>query len=213
MLAKPTITANVFLASQSPRRRAAIEEISNHFSILNPRSDEPDWNGLESPEAYLTRCVDHKMSTSLEYLWGQKPSGPWIVVVADTSVILQRKVLGKPSSRAQAMAMLSLLSGKRHEVWTRIGVASGLENKLLFKKFHTEVTSVWFRNLAKSELRSYVSTGSSYDKAGAYGFQDHALRFVSRMEGSYSNVVGLPVLKLEALMVEADGALKRETGN
>ncbi len=209
MLAKPKITANVFLASQSPRRRAAIQEICNNFNILNPGLDEPDWNGLETPKAYLSRCVEHKMLSSLEYLWRQKHHTPWLLVVADTSVILDHEVLGKPANKSEAVSMLSRLSGKRHEVWTRIGIASGVGTQVVFKKFQTEVSSVWFRSLAKNEVLSYVATGSSYDKAGAYGFQDQALRFVRRMEGSYSNVVGLPVLSLENLMLEANQALQR----
>ena len=114
-----------------------------------------------------------------------------VVVAADTIVVCDGRVLGKPHSEDEAVEMLTLLSGRDHQVMTGVTVLRG-ERKETF----TEITDIHFRNLSEKEIRNYVATGEPMDKAGSYGIQGGAALFCSRMVGDYYNVMGLPVCRL-----------------
>lgn len=116
-----------------------------------------------------------------------------IILGADTIVVLDSKILGKPSSRKEAKKMLKLLSGRKHKVYTGISMLA-TDSQKTYEDF--EVTNVKFRKLTEEEINFYVKSGSPMDKAGAYGIQDDfGSTFIERIEGDYSNVVGLPLVK------------------
>lgn len=118
----------------------------------------------------------------------EKCSTPSIVIGSDTIVYFEGEVLGKPTSREEASAILNRLSGKQHEVYSGVCICTDGMSETFFVK-----TKVTFRDIADDLLELYLDTGESMDKAGAYGIQAHALAFIEKIEGSYSNVVGLPV--------------------
>jgi septum formation protein len=123
--------------------------------------------------------------------------GDDIVIAADTIVVCQGKVLGKPHSEEEAVTMLRLLSGRDHQVMTGMTVLRG-DRELSC----TEVTDIHFRELSEKEISAYVTTGEPMDKAGAYGIQGGAALFAEKMVGDYYNVMGLPVCKLHALLTQ-----------
>ena len=120
-----------------------------------------------------------------------------VVVAADTIVVCDGKVLGKPHSEEEAVAMLSSLSGRAHQVMTGVTVLRGDRAYT-----YTEITDIHFRDLSEKEIRAYVATGEPMDKAGAYGIQGGAALFCTGMEGDYYNVVGLPVCRLGQILRE-----------
>jgi septum formation protein len=118
-----------------------------------------------------------------------------LVIAADTVVTLDGRVLGKPADEEEAKQMLSLLSGRRHEVYTGVTLAKGATSRSEY-----EVSAVWFRDLLPDEIEAYVATGEPMDKAGAYGVQGLGSLFVSRIEGDFYNVMGLPVCRLGQML-------------
>jgi septum formation protein len=183
------------LASASPRRAHFFRELGLSFTIKPAEIDEtpmPD----ELPDIFVQRLAKEKAKK----IAAENPCD-W-VVGADTVVVLDNKILGKPESAAQAEAMLCLLSGRCHEVWTGFAVCGPQE-----EISQAVMTRVYFGNLTPELIRSYVLTGEPLDKAGSYGIQGQGGFLVDRIEGSYSNVVGLPLAqvieKLLALQVIA----------
>ncbi len=122
-----------------------------------------------------------------------------VVIAADTVVVCDGQILGKPKDEADAYRMLRLLSGRAHQVMTGITV---LKKDIL--RSHTEVTDIYFRALSDREIRAYIATGEPMDKAGSYGIQGGAAVFAQRIEGDYFNVVGLPVCRLWQLLQEME---------
>jgi septum formation protein len=184
------------LASGSPRRRDLLKD---HFSlaIRVPQTDESPRKG-ESPLAYVRRVARNKWRACLVQFPREFQGGAKIVVSADTIVALGSRILGKPRSRGDAVEMLSQLSGRKHRVIT--AVCSGWSDQ---EPKIVQVTSfVRFRNLSQDELNAYLKTGEWRDKAGAYAIQGKAFRLVDRLEGSLSNVVGLPVQETKSLIVK-----------
>ena len=120
-----------------------------------------------------------------------------VVVAADTIVVCDSTVLGKPHSQEEAVAMLTMLSGRAHQVMTGITVLRDGEART-----HTEITDIHFRPLSEEEIRAYVATGEPMDKAGSYGIQGGAALFCTGLEGDYYNVVGLPVCRLGQILRE-----------
>ena len=169
------------LASASPRRKQLFSEIVPSFEII-PAKGEEDGKGKSGAE--LVEELAFQKASEVAQLERAKNKA---VLGADTIVCLQGKTLGKPHSQAEAFEMLSALSARTHEVYT--GVC------LIFPTGETQVFSdcskVTFRALTKEEILKYIESGSPMDKAGAYGIQDSG--FVEKIDGSYSNVVGLPV--------------------
>ncbi len=173
----------IILASQSPRRKELLELMGLTFTIKVADIDETMTPGADPAEEVgrVSRLKALAVEAGSEAL----------VIAADTIVVCAGKILGKPHSTQEAQEMLTLLSGRDHQVMTGFTIRQG--DRLLT---HTEVSHIHFRPLDPAEIRAYVDTGEPMDKAGAYGIQGKAALFVSRLEGDYYNVMGLPVCAL-----------------
>jgi septum formation protein len=168
------------LASQSPRRAEILRQAGIPFLVRAAPVDETPL-AEETPEDYVRRLAEAKARAV-----AARPGE--IVLGADTTVVVDREMLGKPADAAGARRMLTLLSGRRHEVMTGICLRRGDEQIL-----DRAVTAVWFAPLSAWEIDAYVATGEPMDKAGAYAVQGAASKFIPRIEGCYFNVVGLPI--------------------
>ncbi|MBA1271920.1 Maf family protein [Stutzerimonas azotifigens] len=187
--------ATLYLASASPRRAELLGQIGVPYTPLIAPIDEsvlPD----ESPEAYVERLARAKAAAALAIL---DTPGDSCVLGADTAVVLDGRILGKPVDRHHAREMLEALSGREHQVLTGVAVAGA--GRCLSQ---VVVSQVSFRPLSSAEIEAYWATGEPCDKAGAYGIQGFAAVFVSHMQGSYSAVVGLPLCET-AQLLEAFG--------
>jgi len=186
---------NIYLASTSPRRRDLLRRLGLRFQVMTPVASEgPRAVGHKtggSPARYAVACAKAKALSVAERI------GAGIVVGVDTVVVCGRRMLGKPRSKAEARRMLKLLSGRTHSVVSGVAIVRMPGRGLLTA---TETTSVTFRDLDEAEIEEYVAGPEPYDKAGAYGIQEQAAIFVSRVSGCLLNVIGLPVpLMLELL--------------
>ena len=173
----------LILASQSPRRKQLLALFHIPFSVCAADIDEtmdPD----KDPSREVARV-------SLRKALAIPRSPEDVVIAADTIVVCQGEVLGKPEDQDDARRMLTLLSGRDHQVMTGLSVVRGNE-----KIVCTEVTDIHFRSLSEKEIQNYIATGEPMDKAGAYGIQGGAALFAERMSGDYYNVMGLPVCRL-----------------
>ena len=181
----------IILASSSPRRRELLSQIGLDFTVMPADVDERLLPG-EGPELYALRVAFDKART----LAARTKNG--IILGADTIVVLQETILGKPIDAADAACMLTMLSGRMHRVITALAVidASTAEQNTALA-----VTRVWFRDLSPEMIASYVATGEPLDKAGAYGIQERGALFVERIDGCYFNVVGLPLSLLADLLM------------
>lgn len=193
--------AAVVLASASPRRRAFLEGAGVPHVVRPVDLDETPMPA-EAPLAFARRMAREKA----EAAWARRdPADPALVLASDTVVTFDGRILGKPAHAAEAKAMLASLSGRSHEVITGWALASeaGVE-------VHAATTEVHFLPLSDAAIDAYVATGDPLDKAGAYGIQGPAGRFVSAVNGLYSAVVGLPI---EAVLpaLEAAGAIENAT--
>jgi septum formation protein len=175
------IPHRIVLASASPRRAELLSAAGVAFDVDPADVDESIRDG-ESPPAYVQRVAADKARA----VHIRRPND--IVVAADTTVVVDGQILGKPADGDDARRMLRLLSGRAHQVMTGVAVAAGVRLDA-----RIDVTTVGFSVLGEDEIDWYVASGEPLDKAGAYGIQGLASRFVTRIEGSYSNVVGLPV--------------------
>ena len=184
---------SIVLASGSPRRRELLGQMGiTAFEVLPARGEETAPAGLTPAE--LVRYLAMQKAREVA---AQRPDA--LVIGADTVVVLDGKVLGKPKDEADARTMLSALSGRRHEVYTGLAVVcDGREYG------HAECTEVAFRDLTEVEIAAYVATGEPMDKAGAYGIQGRACVFIRGIRGDYYNVVGLPVCALHELLSQVD---------
>lgn len=181
----------LILASSSPRRAALLRQIGLNFTVVAPSIDESVLAG-ESAQPYVERMAKSKYLSIQGSLLGGKPivSRDDIVLCADTIVVLDSEIMGKPKDQADSVSMLEHLSGNEHKVIT--GVTVGQNNH--FKSFLVE-TIVRFRILKREECLAYWSTGEPQDKAGGYGIQGIGSMFIQSISGSYSNVVGLPLME------------------
>jgi len=178
------------LASASPRRRALLETLGIPLVVFAVDVDERRRQG-EAATPYLERIVGDKLDGALADGRAKTAS---VVVVADTIVLLGDRILGKPADADEARAMLADLAGREHEVRTRF--ALGVPGATAALHAETVTTRVEFRPLDADEIDRYVATGEGADKAGAYAIQGIGSFAVSRIEGSYANVVGLPVCEV-----------------
>ncbi len=188
------MNTNIILASSSPRRRELLRQIGLTFSTDPADIDEGRLPG-ESPEESAVRIARDKARVTAS----RKAEG--IVIGADTIVVLDDAVLGKPKDARDAERMLSMLSGRVHQVITGVAVIEAQSGR---NAVRASITRVWFRKLSPQEIASYVAGGEPLDKAGAYGIQGKGALLVSKIEGCYSNVVGLPLALLAEMLTEFD---------
>jgi septum formation protein len=176
-----TRNSKLILASTSPRRAELLRNAGIAFTAQATTIPERRRQG-ESPRKFAERLARQKA-------WAIRAKDPRrFVLGADTIVVVRGQVLGKPRDRRDARRMLRLLSGRSHQVTTAVCLAGPS-----FEDARSETTRVTMRRLSEKEIRDYVASGEPMDKAGAYAIQGIASRFVSRIEGCYFNVVGLPV--------------------
>lgn len=172
---------NIILASKSPRRRELLAQMGLEFQIIVPDIDED--MGQELTPDQLVAAISADKAVAVAAQVGEDS----LVIAADTVVVLDGEVLGKPHSTEEAKEMLSRLSGRSHRVYTGYTVRKG--GKAISR---SEGTDVNFRALTAEEIAAYVATGEPMDKAGAYGIQGRGLRFVQGIEGDFYTVMGLP---------------------
>ncbi len=174
----------LILASQSPRRRELLQMLGLDFTIYTADIDETMEPGLSLEDAVAQVCV-----RKAEAVGAAHPGH--LILAADTIVVVDGKVLGKPADPRQAKEMLRSLSGREHRVMTAFCLWQGGTAET-----HVEQTTLRFKPLSDEEIDAYVATGSPLDKAGAYGIQDQAAVFVEGICGDYYNVMGLPLCAL-----------------
>jgi len=194
------------LASASPRRRDLLAQVGYQFTVRPAHVPEDPQPG-EDPIVYVTRLAQQKAEAVYREVAAESknrqkgcPDGQSLAVLgADTTVTLDNTILGKPESAADAARILRLLSGRTHRVITGVALvtAEGVE-------VAAEATAVRFLTLSDEEIAAYIATGEPMDKAGAYGIQGRAARWIPRIEGCYFNVMGLP-LALACTMLESRG--------
>lgn len=183
----------IFLASSSPRRRALLEQAGIPFTLLTPQVDEEMDGDLPPPHQLVERLARRKAAA------GARLVDRGLVIGADTVVVFQGRVLGKPADLAGAEEMLRLLQGASHDVFTGLAVIEQPGGRILSGWERTRVT---FRPLTDEEIRLYAATGEPADKAGAYAAQGLGAIFITSIEGCYFNVVGLPLARLAVMLAE-----------
>ncbi len=189
----------VYLASQSPRRRQLLEQMGVSYELLLAAPDE-DAELLErampgeAPLTYVKRVTQLKLEAAVKRRQARDlPIAP--VLCADTTVALGRDILGKPENEQDAVRILKTLSGQTHRVLTAVAVASGRRRLL-----NVSVSKVSFAPMKLSEIKAYVATGEPFGKAGAYGIQGSAARYISAIQGSYTGIMGLPIFETTELL-------------
>ena len=179
----------IVLASQSPRRRQLLGQMGLEFTTQSPEIDEAAFQGRDARD--LVQILSREKA---RWIAGQVDPET-LVIGADTVVVRDGEILGKPKGEEEARAMLASLAGRPHQVCTGVTVCRG--DKVLTQVEETQVT---FRPLTDQEIRQYVSTGEPMDKAGAYGIQGLGALLVQRLEGDYFNVMGLPLCRLGRML-------------
>lgn len=187
---------SLYLASQSPRRRELLEQIGVRFQLLGVAVDESPLAG-ETADDYVVRMAVAKARAGAALLTERADQQP--VLGADTTVVLDSEIMGKPADRQEAAAMLGRLSGRTHRVLSAVSMAN--RDRQVSRVSTTEVS---FRPLNPELIARYWQTGEAWDKAGAYAIQGMGALFVERIVGSYSAVVGLP-LEVVAILLEEFG--------
>jgi len=188
----------LYLASSSPRRRELLAQIGVSVEVVSQNVSENRLDG-ESPELYVQRLALEKACFGLNDL-GSKTSLP--VLGADTVVVVDNTVLGKPKDKADAVAMLQLLSGRSHRVLSAVAVVGRDDLGQDREAVRVSESIVRFRLISVKECEAYWDTGEPMDKAGAYAIQGLAAVFIERIEGSYSGVMGLPLFETGELLRE-----------
>jgi septum formation protein len=181
----------VYLASGSPRRRELLRQIGVSFQVLSAELDESPLPG-EVPAAYVSRLAAAKADAGWECSRGSLYAP---VLAADTAVVLDGHIVGKPRDRDDAQSMLLTLSGRTHEVMTAVALRSAAGSEIRLSR-----SLVTFRVVDAEEARVYWDTGEPRDKAGAYAIQGFAAIFISHLQGSYSGVMGLPLFETAELL-------------
>jgi septum formation protein len=187
----------LILASASPRRAELLRAAGFDFEVIVPDVDE-SVRDREAPSGYVRRLAAEKSAAVARHVGKNSPEArenPLVILGADTTVVVDGEILGKPRGDDEVAAMLRKVSGKRHKVMTGISLRQGA-----YEVGRVETTEVTFQTLSDAEVDWYVASGEGRDKAGAYAIQGRAARFIPRIEGSYSNVVGLPVAAVAELL-------------
>ncbi len=182
----------VLLASASPRRVTLLRQVGLDFRVVDPGPDRA-WPGQAEPRHGVRALALDKARRVAD----RRPGA--LVIGADTVVVARGQRLGKPASAEEALEMLRRLQGRVHEVWSGLAVVRDREQRTA-----AEVTRVQFARLDEAELEAYARSGEPLDKAGGYAIQGLAGQFVRRVEGDYTNVVGLPLARLRHLLAEFD---------
>jgi septum formation protein len=182
---------HLFLASQSPRRRELLRQIGREFDVLDvdvPERREPN----ETPEDYVSRVAREKAGAGLMQVAAVHDA---VVIGADTEVVLDDDVFGKPADAADAASMLRRLSGRSHRVLSAVWcISAGREEHAL------SASTVEFAPMTEADIADYIATGEAFGKAGAYAIQGHAAAYISRLDGSHSAVMGLPLHETSLLL-------------
>lgn len=192
---------SIYLASRSPRRRELLKQVGVDFEMLLLRSDprrgvDVDETPLagESPRDYAVRIARLKAEAGVRAV-AMRGLRPKPVLGADTTVVLDEHIIGKPQDRDDAVRILAALAGRAHQVVSVVAMA--LRDQV---EHRVSASTVWFRAISDEEIRRYADTGEPLDKAGAYGIQGRAAMFVTRIDGSYSGIMGLPLAETTELM-------------
>lgn len=180
----------IILASASPRRKELLSVITDDFVVMPSGADESVPSNMPA-----TAQAEYLAKLKAEFLAKENPQS--IVIGADTCVIANDTVLGKPKNSEHAMEMLKTLSGTTHQVITGCAVIKG-DKCISF----SEITAVEFYSLSENEISEYIATKEPYDKAGAYGIQGKGSLFVKKINGDYYNVVGLPIARLRRILTQ-----------
>ncbi|HEY0162099.1 MAG TPA: Maf family protein [Edaphobacter sp.] len=188
----------LILASASPRRRQLLQQAGLDFTVEVADIDERVQPG-ETPAKYVQRLALEKAQAIWERGKAEdSEDDPLIVLGADTTVVCDGEILGKPEDQADARRMLQMLAGRTHQVLTGVAAVSA---RGLFSE--VEVTQVFFDLIDEEEMIHYLASGEPMDKAGAYGIQGYAARWIPRIEGCFFNVMGLPLARTMALLTRA----------
>lgn len=197
---KPLSTRHLYLASRSPRRLELLRQIGVEPTVLPTRVSQGRLDvdeaplPRESPRAYVTRLAMLKAEAGHRARLGRNLP-PWPILAADTTVVLDRRILGKPAHVDEAAAMLRAYSGRTHRVLTAVALAHDG-----FVRSAVSVSNVRFRDISEAEIQAYVASREVYDKAGGYGIQGRAAVFIQHLSGSYSGVMGLPLYETSELL-------------
>ncbi len=196
------IPQRIWLASKSPRRQELLHQLGVAFDVLTPPPDALGSEDMvdesilpgETPDSYVLRLAGKKAAYAWRYILEQGlPKRP--VLAADTTVAIDGQILGKPANRDEAKAMMKRLSGKTHQVWTAIAVV--WEDTTLRSIKGSDVT---FGKLWDERIGAYIATDEPYDKAGGYGIQGQAGKFIKNIKGSYSAIMGLPLYETDEVL-------------
>ena len=188
--------ARIILASSSPRRKELLEQVGLKFEIFSPDIDESVCIG-ESADHYVQRLAEQKAQAIL----AQFPDA--IVIAADTILVLDHKIIGKPESKQHAFEIWTALSDRQHDVLSGVCLLSSQCDPNTIQSMVVR-TQVHFRKLSQLDMEQYWATGEPIGKAGAYAIQGYAAQFIPRIQGSYSNVVGLPLYETLQLLKNID---------
>ena len=188
--------ARIILASSSPRRKELLEQVGLKFEIFSPDIDESVCIG-ESADHYVQRLAEQKAQAIL----AQFPDA--IVIAADTILVLDHKIIGKPESKQHAFEIWTALSDRQHDVLSGVCLLSSQCDPNTIQSMVVR-TKVYFQKLSQLDMEQYWPTGEPIGKAGAYAIQGYAAQFIQRIEGSYSNVVGLPLYETLQLLKNID---------
>jgi len=188
------VEPRIVLASASPRRARLLEQIGLAYQVW-PSSVNEETTGVDNPSRLAAVLALQKAE------WVARRAGRGVVLGADTVVAMGRVILGKPRDEAHAIEMLTMLSGQTHQVLTGVALVEAETGRALVE---VEETLVTFRHLHQGEILAYVQSGEPADKAGGYGIQGLGAVLVERIEGCYSNVVGLPLARLTRMLQHFD---------
>ena len=186
----------LILASQSPRRKMLLEQVGISFSVIPPDADETIIDETICPEEYVRIISERKAADVAKKVSFNDCAVP-VVLAADTIVVIDGQILGKPGTEEEAFSMLSRISGNWHEVMTGVTI---IDTGTGSSQSHVEKTRVKIRHLDQNAILRYINSGEPFDKAGAYGVQALGALLVEKIEGDYFNVVGLPLYKVSLML-------------